>query len=121
VALENVRSFGTEDRRTGEDFFPPSDSVYDYILFRGSDVKDLRVESRPNEQPKPQAPAMPADPAILGVRLTPSYLAFLPMMKYFGCKFLPAESVKTHVEISVAFLLISSYNDFCAKRIIMIC
>lgn len=66
VALENVMSYGTEDRRTGDGSFPPSSSLYDYILFRGSDVKDLRIEEAPKE-PSPPAPQMPNDPAILGV------------------------------------------------------
>lgn len=42
-------------------------------MFRGSDVKDLRIE----EQIKEKAPpAMPQDPAIIGVSL--HYLFFLP-------------------------------------------
>jgi protein LSM14 len=68
VALENVMSYGTEDRRTGADSFPPSASLYDYILFRGSDVKDLRIEEPPKETSTPNPPTMPNDPAILGVR-----------------------------------------------------
>jgi protein LSM14 len=79
VALENVRSYGTEDRKTGKDFFPASDSVYEYILFRGSDVKDLRVESRPNEPSQPQEPPMPADPAILGVSTAVSLIPYCMM------------------------------------------
>jgi protein LSM14 len=60
-------SYGTEDRRTGADSFPPSASLYDYILFRGSDVKDLRIEEAPKETSPPNPPQMPNDPAILGV------------------------------------------------------
>lgn len=67
VALENVMSYGTEGRRTGEEEYPPSSSLYEYILFRGSDVKDLRIEEPPKETVK--QPAMPNDPAILGVGL----------------------------------------------------
>ncbi|KAI9699363.1 MAG: hypothetical protein M1836_002974 [Candelina mexicana] len=64
VALENVVSFGTEGRRANsDDEIAPSDSVYEYIVFRGSDVKDLRIEEPPKENKPPQ---VPDDPAILG-------------------------------------------------------
>jgi protein LSM14 len=59
-------SYGTEDRRTGDEFFPPSSSLYEYILFKGKDVKDLRIEDDAKESSS-QPPAMPNDPAILGV------------------------------------------------------
>jgi protein LSM14 len=62
-------SYGTEERRSGDEFFPPSSSLYDYILFRGKDVKDLRIEEEKKDQAPPQPP-MPNDPAILGVSLT---------------------------------------------------
>ena len=67
VALEQVKSFGTEDRHppTSDTFVPAGDHVYEYIVFRGSDVKDLRIEKEP-EKPKQQ---VPDDPAILGVSL----------------------------------------------------
>jgi protein LSM14 len=46
---------------------PPSlDNVYEYIVFRGSDVKDLRIEEGPKES-NPSKPSVPDDPAILGV------------------------------------------------------
>ncbi|KAK9471419.1 Scd6-like Sm domain-containing protein [Dipodascopsis tothii] len=63
VSLEQVRSYGTEGRRGNPaDEIPASDTVYDYIVFRGSDVKDLAIE----EQPAPPAKqAIPNDPAIL--------------------------------------------------------
>jgi protein LSM14 len=58
-----VRSFGTEGRRGGDEI-APTEAVYEQIVFRGSDVKDLRIE----EQIKEKAPpAMPQDPAIIGV------------------------------------------------------
>lgn len=68
VALEQVVSFGTEGRRP-EDEVAPTDIVYDYIVFRGSDVKDLRIEGTPKEN-QPPKPRVPDDPAILGVSLT---------------------------------------------------
>ncbi|KAJ4125462.1 hypothetical protein NW768_009081 [Fusarium equiseti] len=66
VSLENVRSFGTEGRKgRPEEEIAPSDQVYEYIVFRGSDVKDLRIEDHPNiKENKP--PAVPDDPAIVG-------------------------------------------------------
>ncbi|RFU76238.1 like-sm ribonucleo lsm-related domain [Trichoderma arundinaceum] len=71
VSLENVRSFGTEGRRgRPEEEIAPSDQVYEYIVFRGSDVKDLRIEEHPAiKENKP--PAMPDDPAIVGARARP--------------------------------------------------
>lgn len=63
-----MRSYGTEGRRGGKDEFGPSDAVYEQIVFRGSDVKDLRIE----ETPKEKAP-MPQDPAIIGVSCAPFF------------------------------------------------
>ncbi|KAI9687428.1 MAG: hypothetical protein M1820_010441 [Bogoriella megaspora] len=65
VALENVKSFGTEGRKANPaEEIPASDNVYEYIVFRGSDVKDLRIEEPPKENKPP--PKVPDDPAILG-------------------------------------------------------
>lgn len=72
VALEQVKSFGTEGRDP-ENEIPPSDNVYEYIVFRGSDVKDLRIEKEPEKKPI-QQPQVPDDPAILGVSLTSCFL-----------------------------------------------
>lgn len=67
MALENVTSFGTEGRRNNPDEeIPPSESIYEYIVFRGTDVKDLRIEEKPGQKEN-QPPPPPNDPAILGV------------------------------------------------------
>ncbi|CAG0895957.1 unnamed protein product [Darwinula stevensoni] len=46
VALANVRSFGTEDRPTDRPVGPRSE-LYEYIIFRGSDIKEIRVCEAP--------------------------------------------------------------------------
>lgn len=73
IALENVLSWGTEGRRGNPaDEVAPSSSVYEYIVFRGSDVKDISIaDEKENAQPEP--PRVPDDPAILGVSALSSY------------------------------------------------
>ena len=79
IALENVVSFGTEGRRgVPSAEIPPSASVYEYIVFRGSDVKDISVADDGKESTQPEAPQVPDDPAILGVSgIDISYPLFL--------------------------------------------
>lgn len=68
VALENVRSYGTEGRRGNPaEEVAGSDNTYEYIVFRGSDVKELSIVEPPKENKQPQ---MPDDPAIMGVRIS---------------------------------------------------
>ena len=66
VALEQVISYGTEGRRgVPDEEIAATEKVYDYIVFKGSDVKDLTILEPP--QAKRQLPQVPDDPAIIEV------------------------------------------------------
>lgn len=56
-----VRSYGTEDR-DGQFSIPPQEEIFDYILFRGSDIKDIRVVNN--------VPRVPHDPAIMQMHVS---------------------------------------------------
>lgn len=60
-------SFGSEGRRGNPaEEVPPSTSVYEYIVFRGSDVKDISIASEEQNETESNA-RVPDDQAILGV------------------------------------------------------
>ena len=72
IALAKVHSYGTEGRQTPV-FVPPRNEVYDFIIFKASDIKDLIV----CEQPKMTSPSnklsagLPYDPAIVSISKNP--------------------------------------------------
>lgn len=62
-------SHGTEGRRgSPNEEIAASNTIYDYIVFRGSDVKDISVAEEKKE-PEAAPSQVPDDPAILGVSL----------------------------------------------------
>ena len=54
-----VKSYGTEGRPAQKQI-PPRNEVYEYIIFRGSDIKDLSVSQMGSKDEDP-----PVDPAIV--------------------------------------------------------
>ena len=65
-----VRSFGTEDRDVERKVAASSD-VYEFIVFRGNDIKDLHV-SEPPKQPAQASQPHLQDPAIVQVNTSPA-------------------------------------------------
>ncbi len=59
-----VRSFGTESRQVPKPI-PPRNEIYEFIIFRGSDIKDLNVIDVPPAQSEAEDPAPHQDPAIV--------------------------------------------------------
>lgn len=67
-----VRSFGTEGREAPKKV-PPREEVYEYIVFRGHDIKDLHVcEAPKKKQQEAQSSQLHPDPAIVQVYRIPS-------------------------------------------------
>lgn len=66
IALEDVYSFGTEGREPSADkFVSASQQKFDYIVFRGSDVKDIKIAEEEKENKPPEPQNVLNDPAIV--------------------------------------------------------
>uniref|UniRef100_A0A3P9MHW9 Sm domain-containing protein n=1 Tax=Oryzias latipes TaxID=8090 RepID=A0A3P9MHW9_ORYLA len=63
VVLAKVKCFGTEGRPTDRPL-PPKNEVYEYITFRGSDIKDIGL----CEPAAYHHSSLPSDPAIIHVQ-----------------------------------------------------
>ncbi|KAJ3099405.1 hypothetical protein HK100_004892 [Physocladia obscura] len=65
VALENVKSLGTEGRKgNSADEIMGSPQIFEFIVFRGSDIKDLQVLTAPPAKTSKPAQPQAAEPSI---------------------------------------------------------
>nr|XP_046240567.1 protein LSM14 homolog B-like [Scatophagus argus] len=98
VALAKVKSYGTEDRHTDRPV-PPKDEIYEYIIFRGSDIKDITV----SEPPKPHH-GLPCDPAIVQSSIGSSSAAYHPRWSPYR------DMMPTYNQLAASSLLSQQYN-----------
>ncbi|XP_034724290.1 protein LSM14 homolog B-like [Etheostoma cragini] len=98
VALAKVKSYGTEDRHTDRPV-PPKDEIYEFIIFRGSDIKDITV----SEPPKPHH-GLPRDPAIVQSSLGSSPAAYHPRWSSYR------DMMPTYNQLAATSLLNQQYN-----------
>nr|XP_061814618.1 protein LSM14 homolog B-B-like [Nerophis lumbriciformis] len=97
VALAKVKSYGTEDRRTDSPV-PPKVEMYEYIIFRGSDIKDITVS-----EPVKTHHGLPRDPAIVQSSLgCPS--GYHPRRSYYR------DMMPTYNQLGETALLNQHYN-----------
>lgn len=117
-----VKSYGTEDRHTDRPV-PSKDEIYDYIIFRGSDIKDITV----SEPPKSQH-GLPCDPAIVQVRVSASWRSLclilvdfeflLTFSKLFPKSSLGSSSAGYHPRWSPYRDMMHTYNQRAASSLL---
>ncbi|OJT08718.1 Protein LSM14 -like protein [Trametes pubescens] len=73
IQLSNVYSMGTESRRPQDQYIPPVQEPYTYIIFRASEVKDLAVDETVTQRRN-----VTDDPAVLGASAPQATPAFPP-------------------------------------------
>lgn len=66
ISLAKVKSFGTEDRPSDQPVHP-KDEVFEFIIFRGADIKSLDVVEPPKSVAAMTSGQPPNDPAIVEV------------------------------------------------------
>lgn len=109
-----MKSYGTEDRHTDRPV-PAKEEIYEYIIFRGSDIKDITV----SEPPKPQ-PGLPCDPAIVQVcdacKLSP--ISTLRERVFSPQSTLGSSSVPYHPRWSPYRDMMPTYNQLAASSLL---
>jgi len=82
IAVQNVRCFGTEGRTCPE--VPMSNEIYDFIIFRGKDLKDLTVlQGAPERQAGPSS-SLPVGSEFLDTNGSSLYGAPAPHGDHLG-------------------------------------
>ena len=69
IALQNVKSFGSEDRKAEK--IAPSPETYDFIIFRGKDIKDLSVLEKGNAAGLKDSAIVSVNEPPVGRRISP--------------------------------------------------
>jgi len=72
IQLSNVYSMGTENRRPANEYIPPNETPYEFIIFRATEVKDLAVDQPPPQQNVTAQRSVHDDPAVIGASSHPA-------------------------------------------------
>ncbi|XP_029358740.1 protein LSM14 homolog B-like [Echeneis naucrates] len=114
IALAKVKSYGTEDRHADRPV-PAKDEVYEYIIFRGSDIKDITV----SEPPKMHH-GLPRDPAIVQSSIGSSSAPYYPRWSPYRDMMPPynqlAASSLLNQQYNAALGLVPGFHGIPARR-----